>query len=100
MSHVCNETIDGPIFSRGHTTLELAVSVGTSVGRYVGKIFDSQVVFALPLLPNRPRLDCRVSGLVSVVGGFPLLPTYEINRKNLKGPTFHINYKRISITVS
>ena len=48
------------IFSRGHATLELAVSVGRSVRQ----IFDSRVVFALPLLPNRPRLDCRVSGLV------------------------------------
>ena len=47
-------------FSRGHATLELAVSVGRSVRQ----IFDSRVVFALPLLPNRPRLDCRVSGLV------------------------------------
>ena len=47
-------------FSRGHATLHLAVSVGTF------EIFlNLQVVFALLLLPNRPRLDCRVSGLVS-----------------------------------
>ena len=52
------------VFSRGHATLELAVSVSRSVGRSVGQIFDLRVVFALPLLPNRPRLDCRVSGLV------------------------------------
>ena len=27
-------------------------------------IFELRAVFALLLLPNRPRLDCRVSGLV------------------------------------
>ena len=62
---VTNNALDITFFfSRGHATLELAVSVGRSVGRSVGQIFDSRVVFALPLLPNRPRLDCRVSGLV------------------------------------
>ena len=35
-----------------------------SVGRSVGHIFEFRAVFALLLLPNRPRLDCRVSGLV------------------------------------
>ena len=56
------------VFSRGHATLRLAVSVGMSVGRSVGPsvrhIFEFRAVFALLLLPNRPRLDCRVSGLV------------------------------------
>ena len=45
-----------------------------SVGRYVGPlvrrsirhIFEFRVVFALLLLPNRPRLDCHVSGLVFI----------------------------------
>ena len=32
--------------------------------RSVGHIFEFRAVFALLLLPNRPRLDCRVSGLV------------------------------------
>ena len=50
------------LFSRGHATLHLAVSVGRSVGRSV--TFEFRAVFALLLLPNRPRLDCRVSGLV------------------------------------
>ena len=41
-------------------TLHLAVSVGRSVRH----ISEFRAVFALLLLPNRPRLDCRVSGLV------------------------------------
>ena len=52
------------LFLVADTRLHLAVSVGTSVGRYVGHIFEFRAVFALLLLPNRPRLDCRVSGLV------------------------------------
>ena len=48
------------LFSRGHATLHLAVSVGESVRH----IFELRSVFALLLLPNRPRLDFRVSGLV------------------------------------
>ena len=48
------------MFSRGHATLELAVLVR----RYIGNISKLQVVFALRLLPNHPRLDCLVSGLV------------------------------------
>ena len=51
------------IFSRGHATLH-DVLVGPSVRRSVGNISELQAVFALPLLPNRPQLDCRVSGLV------------------------------------
>ena len=49
------------LFSRGHATLHLAVSF---VCRSVGHIFEFRAVFALLLLPNRPRLDCRVSVLV------------------------------------
>ena len=56
------------IFSRGHATLHLAVSVGRSVGRSVRPsvrhIFEFRAFLALLLLPNRPRLDCRVSGIV------------------------------------
>ena len=52
------------IFSRGHATLHLAVSVGRSVRPSVGHISKLRAVFAVLLLPNRPRLDCRVSGLV------------------------------------
>ena len=56
------------MFSRGHATLHLAVSVGRSVDRSVGPsvrhIFEFRAVFALLLLPKHPRLDCRVSGLV------------------------------------
>ena len=47
------------IFNRGH----LAVSVRPSVGPW-RNIFEFWAVFALLLLPNCPRLDCRVSGLV------------------------------------
>ena len=35
-----------------------------SVDWYVGHIFEFLVFFASLLLPNHPRLDCRVSGLV------------------------------------
>ena len=38
--------------------------VGRSVGRSVRNISELRAVFALLLLPNRPRLDCRVSGLI------------------------------------
>ena len=49
--------------SRGHATLHLAVSVGPSV--CPSQIFlKLRSFFELPLLPNRPRLDSRVSGLV------------------------------------
>ena len=49
------------------TRLHLAVSVGTSVRRYVRNIFELRAVFALRPLPNRPRLSCRVSGLVALL---------------------------------
>ena len=52
------------LFSRGHATLHLGLSVRRLVGLSVGHIFEFRAVFALLLLPNRPRLDCRVSGLV------------------------------------
>ena len=42
-------------------------SVGLTVGRSVGHIFEFRAVFVLLLLPNRPRLDCRVSGLVNIL---------------------------------
>ena len=37
-----------------------------SVCRSISRIYELRAVFALLLLPNRPRLDCRVSGLVDV----------------------------------
>ena len=57
-------SVNMPIFSRGHATVELAASVGRSVSH----IFELRAVFALLLLPNRLRLDCRVSGLVFFKG--------------------------------
>ena len=40
-------------------------SVGrSSVHQSVRNISESRAVFALLLLPNRPRLDCRISGIV------------------------------------
>ena len=50
-----------PVISCGHATQHLAVTVGKSVGN----ISELQTVFALLPLPNRPRLFCRVSGLVA-----------------------------------
>ena len=41
-------------------------SVGRSVRPSVRHIFELRAVFALLLLLNRPRLDCRVSGLVYI----------------------------------
>ena len=62
----CNRTI----FSHGHATLHITVSVGILVVRSVGQsdhqILKFWAVFAIQLLPNCPRLDCRVSSLVSV----------------------------------
>ena len=49
------------IFSRGHATLEFAVSVGPSVHPFVHHICDFQ---GFPLLPTRPRLRGSVYGLV------------------------------------
>ena len=51
------------ISSRGHATLHLAVSVRPSLRN----IYELRVVFALLPLPNRPRLSCRVSGLVNKI---------------------------------
>ena len=42
-------------------------SVGPSVRPSVCHIFEFPAFFALLLLPNRPRLDCRVSGLVFLI---------------------------------
>ena len=49
-----------------------------SVGPSVRHIFEFRAGFAVLLLPNRPRLDCRVSGLVLVncysqQGNYPAL---------------------------
>ena len=62
--HVHISRNKGPslFFSRGHATLHLAVLVRRSVCN----IFEWRAVFVLLLLPNRPRQDCRVSGLVSI----------------------------------
>ena len=58
------------VFSRGHAILHLAVSIRPSIRRSVGpsvrNVFELRAVFTLLLLPNRPRLDCRVSGLALV----------------------------------
>ena len=48
------------------TRLQLGVSVGPSICWSVHHISEFQSIFAVLLLPNRPRLDCRVSGLVSL----------------------------------
>ena len=52
------------IFLVGHVTLHLVMSVDRSVRPSVRNMFEFRAVFALLLLPNRPQLDCRVSGLV------------------------------------
>ena len=51
------------VYSRGHATLYLAASVGQWVRPSVRHIFEFRAVFAPLLLPNRPRLYCRVSGM-------------------------------------
>ena len=48
------------LFSHGQATLHLAVSGGP----FVQNIYELRAVYAILLLPNRPRLDCRVAGLV------------------------------------
>ena len=65
-------------FSCGHATLQLAVSVGRSVRPSVRHIFEFRAVFALLLLPNRPRLDCRVSGLVYIQLNLGLIHVHVI----------------------
>ena len=59
------------VFSRGHATLHLAMSVGRSVCRSICHIFEFRAVFAILLLPSHPRLDCRISGLVKFPFQFP-----------------------------
>ena len=56
------------VLSHGRAVLHLAVSAGRFIGRSLTLhyIFEFRVVFALPLLPNRPRLDCCVPGLVMI----------------------------------
>ena len=55
------------IFSRGHATpCRVGRSVRRSVCRF-SNIFGLGAVFSLLPLPIRPRLDCRVSGLVLFV---------------------------------
>ena len=51
------------VFSRGHATLELAMSVDRSVGQLVRRSVTSH--FCFPLLPTRPRLKGSVYGLVN-----------------------------------
>ena len=53
------------VFSRGHATPPCRV--GWYIGTSVCHIFEFRAVLALMLLPNRPRLYCRVSGLVLFV---------------------------------
>ena len=50
------------VFLVADMRLHLAAPVGTSVTNFV----EFQAIFALALLPNRPGLDCRASGLVLV----------------------------------
>ena len=60
------------VFSCRHATLHLAMLVGPSIGpsvrpsvsQSVHHISEFWAFFALLLLPNRPRLFCRVSSLV------------------------------------
>ena len=89
-------------FSRGHATLHLAVSVGPSVRR--SEIFlKLRAVFALLLLSIRPRLDCRVSGLVFILIKFSILtPVDTLNLAIRCSPSYAngilIKIRKISIT--
>ena len=49
------------VFSRGHATLHLGLSVGLYVDPKYFWILSVWTVFALSHLPNRQRLSCRVS---------------------------------------
>ena len=64
MINIFQVMVFSTFFSRRHVTTPC--HVGWSVGPLVcpSDIFELRAVFALPLQPNRPRLDCRVSGLV------------------------------------
>ena len=50
------------LFTRGYATLHLAMSVSMSIGLSNVHISELRAVFAL--VPNRPLLSWRVSGLV------------------------------------
>ena len=69
VNRLVHQSVGGAqVFSRGHGTLQLAVFVIRSVCRSVRpsprNFFQLWAIFTLLLLPNHPRLECRVSGLV------------------------------------
>ena len=78
-------------------------SVSRSVSPSVRHIFEFRAVFAPPL-PNRPRLDCRVSGLISFFLHFPLTafsptpssPSSSIFFPSLPSPFFFLPSKSFS----
>ena len=53
--------------TRDSTPCRVGRSNGWLVARSFRNIFEFRAVFALLPLPNRPRLDCRVSGLVFLI---------------------------------
>ena len=59
-----------------------------SVDWYVGHIFEFLVFFASLLLPNHPRLDCRVSGLVLFLLQEAVTSVGRSNWKNGSGTNF------------
>ena len=67
-SHVCREWVISKLFF--HCFLVADMRLYTMPCRLVRPsirhISEFRAVFAVLLLPNRPRLDCRVSGLVPV----------------------------------
>ena len=56
---------EGPLYLFLVAETRLYILPCRSVGPSVRHIFEFRAVFALLLLPSRPRLECRVSGLVS-----------------------------------
>ena len=64
-------------------------SVGPSVHLSFRHIFEFRAVFALLLLPNCPRLDCRVSGLVFL--RWPNFPSRALMTSACAGnPSSHV----------
>ena len=81
------------LFSRGHATLHLAMSVGRLVGRSVTIFFKFRAIIALWPLPNRPRLFCRVSDLVFLFSHVPRNSTPGWGKRSLRSQKPMLFYK-------
>ena len=87
------------IFFYSRTRDSTPCRVGRYVRPYVGHIFEFRAVFALQLLPNRPRLDCRVSGLVDNDAAQDCL-SYTLFMSKLKSFKFSLKWRQEQISDS